>query len=171
MLRRIYWLVPDVQSARDTMDEFLLARIPYRRMHFVGREDMDMSGLHQASVLQTSDVVRSAEIGLVLGGALGGAMGALVAVGYPVFGEGPEWGWIAVLAIFGVLFGVWVSTMIGISTPSRRLQRFTAQIEQGKILVMVDVPMWHVEEIEALLARLHPEAQLEGVEPDIPAFP
>lgn len=171
MLRRIYWMLPDSESARAMMDDLLLARVPYRRMHFVGREDSDMRGLHAASVLQTSDVIRSAEMGLVLGGTLGGIVGAAVAVGYPVFGPGPEWGWIAVLAVVGVLFGVWASTMIGVSTPARRLQRFAAQIEQGKILLIVDVPMWNVEGIEARLQARHPEAHLEGVEPDVPAFP
>jgi hypothetical protein len=61
--------------------------------------------------------------------------------------------------------------MIGVSTPSKRLQRFEPQIEQGKVLLMVDVPRTRVEEIEARLQALHPEAHLEGVEPNIPAFP
>jgi hypothetical protein len=61
--------------------------------------------------------------------------------------------------------------MIGVSTPSKRLRRFTEKIEQGQILLMVDVLMWRVEEIEARLEALHPEAHLEGLEPDIPAFP
>ena len=61
--------------------------------------------------------------------------------------------------------------MIGVSTPSKRLQRFETQIEQGQVLLMVDVPRTRVEEIEARLQSLHPEAHLEGVEPNIPAFP
>lgn len=44
-------------------------------MHFVGREDADMSELHTANVLQTSDVVRSAQAGLVIGGAAGTVLG------------------------------------------------------------------------------------------------
>jgi hypothetical protein len=171
MRRRIYWMLPDLASARSTMDDLLLARIDEGHMHFVGREDTDMRGLHAANVLQTSDVVRSAEIGLILGASLGGIMGAIVAFGYPVFGDKQEWGWIAALAVAGALFGVWTSTMIGVSTPSKRLRRFADQIEQGRILLMVDVLMWRVEEIEERLEALHPEAHLEGVEPDIPAFP
>lgn len=171
MHRRIYWLLPDLQSAWATMDDLLLARIEARRIHFVAREDIDMSGLNAANVLQTSDVVRSAEIGLITGASLGGALGAIVAVTYPMFGDKPEWGVIAVLAVAGALFGAWTSSMIGISTPSKRLQRFAAQIEQGQILMMVDVPMWRVDQIEARLRARHPEGHDEGTEPDIPAFP
>ena len=61
--------------------------------------------------------------------------------------------------------------MIGVSTPSSRLARFTPAIEAEQILLMVDVPRSRVDEIEQRLQALHPEAHLEGVEPDIPAFP
>ena len=171
MRRRIYWLLPDLASARRTMDDLLLARIDEGHMHFVAREDADMTGLHAANVLQTSDVIRSAEAGLVIGGATGAILGAIVAVAYPIFGDKPEWGLIAVLAIAGAGFGAWASSMIGVSTPSKRLKRFEAQIEQGQILLMVDAPRGRVEEIEERLQALHPEAHLEGVEPNIPAFP
>jgi hypothetical protein len=76
-----------------------------------------------------------------------------------------------VLALVGAPFGAWASSMIGVSTPSKRLQRFETQIEQGQVLLMVDVPRGRVEEIEARLKSLHPEVHLEGVEPNIPAFP
>jgi hypothetical protein len=38
MRRRIYWLLPDVESARRTMDHLLLARIAEPHIHFVARE-------------------------------------------------------------------------------------------------------------------------------------
>ena len=171
MYRRIYWLLPDLESAQRTMDDLLLARIAMSRIHFVAREGSDMSGLHSASVLQTSDVVRSAQMGLIIGAGVGALLGALVAVYYPIVGDSPQWGLAAGLAVAGALFGTWTSTMIGVSTPSKRLARFTPQIEQGQILLMVDVHMWRVEAVEARLRALHPEAHLEGTDPDIPAFP
>jgi hypothetical protein len=61
--------------------------------------------------------------------------------------------------------------MIGVSTPSRRLERFAAAIESGSILLMVDVPHGQVQQVEARLQAQHPEAHFEGLEPDIPAFP
>ncbi|NML47546.1 DUF1269 domain-containing protein [Ramlibacter sp. G-1-2-2] len=171
MHSRIYWLLPDVESARATMNDLLLARVEYRHMHFVAREGTDMRGLHEANVLQTSDVVRSAEMGLIIGASVGGLLGALVAVHYPITGYEPQWGIAAGLAAGGAVFGVWTSTMIGVSTPSKRLQRFQKEIEDGKILLMVDSLMWRVKEIEDRLRAQHPEAHLEGTEPDVPAFP
>lgn len=171
MHKRIYWLLPNLASARKTMDDLLLARVPKRHVHFLARDDTDISELHAANLLQTSDVLRSAQAGLVIGGAVGAVMGVLVALFIPIVGESPQWGIAAVLAIVGGAFGAWSSSMIGISTPSGRLKRFEGAIEQGQILLMVDVPQSRVAEIETLLEKVHPEARFEGEEPNIPAFP
>ena len=79
MRRRIYWLLPDLESAKRTMDDLLLARIGEQHMHFVAREGADMTGLHAANVLQTSDVIRAAQVGLVIGGAVGALLGVVAA--------------------------------------------------------------------------------------------
>ncbi|MGA0610682.1 DUF1269 domain-containing protein [Caldimonas sp. KR1-144] len=178
MRRRIYWLLPDLASARRTMSDLLLARIAEQHIHFVTPEGSDNAGLHPANVLQTSDVLRAAQAGLVIGGVAGGVVGTAVALFFPVFGDGTasavdarQWGVAAVLSLFGGAIGAWASSMIGISTPSYRLRRFQGALEQGQILLMVDVPRSRVEEIEALLAASHPEARFEGEEPNIPAFP
>jgi uncharacterized membrane protein len=171
MRRRIYWLLPDLASAIRTENDLLLARIAWQHIHFVGREDADMTGLHAANVLQTSDVIRSAQAGLVIGGASGAVLGVLVALFFPVIGPAPDWGTAAVLSVLGGAVGAWASSMIGISTPSSRLKRFEPAIEKGQILLMVDVPRSRVEEVEERLQGLHPEARLEGIEPNIPAFP
>src|SRR4030095_1228558 len=101
MRRRIYWLLPDLASARKTMDDLLLARISEQHMHFVAREGADMTGLHAANVLQTSDVIRAAQAGLVIGGAVGALLGVIAAVFFPIVGDKPQWGLIAVLAMVG----------------------------------------------------------------------
>jgi len=170
MRRRIYWLVPDLHSARKTMDDLLLARIEHRHIHFMARDGTDMSGLHEANVLQSSDLVRSAQMGLLIGAALGAAAGAMLAVS-PLIGELSKPGIVGALAALGSLFGAWASSMIGASAPSRRLRRFEAAIGRGEILLMVDVPHQRVEEIEALLKERDPEAHLEGQDPNVPMFP
>lgn len=171
MKRRIYWLLPNLDSARKTMDDLLLARVNVANLHFHAREGVDMSSLHEANVLQTSDLIRSAQMGLVLGVAAGAVAGLLVAFYFPVVGSSPQWGIAALCAIVGGGLGAWSSSMIGISTPSVRLRRFEGAIEQGQILLMVDVPRGRIAEIENLLQASHPEARLQGVEPGIPAFP
>jgi hypothetical protein len=171
MRRRIYWLLPDLASARRTMNDLLLARIDEGHIHFVAGEGADMTGLHAANLLQTSDVIRAAQLGLVLGAASGAVIGALVALFFPLFGDSPQWGIAAVLAIVGAPLGAWMASLIGVSVPSHRLKRFQSVIEAGQLLLMVDVPRSRVAEIETLLEAAHPEGHFEGEDPNIPAFP
>ena len=59
MRKRIFWLLPDLPSARRTMDDLLLARIENSHIHFVARDGSDMTGLHEANLFQTSDIVHA----------------------------------------------------------------------------------------------------------------
>ena len=170
MRRRMYYVMPDLPSARRIMDDLLLARIESRHIHCLARPGTPMDGLHEANVLQTTDLVHGAQVGLLLGALLGCILGGAVVWYFPIAGI---WQTVTVLsaAIIGALFGVWVSSMVGSSIPNSRLRQFDAVIEEGKILVMVDVPEHRTEEITSLLGDRHPEALHRGLEPHIPAFP
>ena len=61
--------------------------------------------------------------------------------------------------------------MIGVGVPNTQIQQFEKAIEAGEVLMMVDVPKERVEEIEKLIYAHHPEADMKGTEPHIPAFP
>ena len=169
MRKRIYWLLPDLGSARRTMNELLLARIGERHIHFMAEEEADLSGLHAANVLQTSDLIGAAQMGLLLGAGMGAAGG--VAMGFELAGTTEPAGIVIGMAAVGAVIGTWISSMVGSAAPSRRLKRFEQAMSQGQYLLMVDVPRWRVDEIEALLEETHPEARFEGLEPQVPAFP
>lgn len=168
MRKRIYWLLPDLGSARRTMDELLLARIAEHHIHFVAREGAAMDGLHAANVLQTSDLVEAAQTGALIGSGLGAAGGVAAAF---AFDPGSPGALVIGIAAVGAMLGTWSSSMIGSSTPSRRLKRFERAVDAGQYLLIVDVPRSRVTAIETLLERTHPEARFEGVEPNVPAFP
>lgn len=168
MRKRIYWLLPDLGSARRTMDELLLARITEHHIHFVATEGRPMDGLHAANVLQTSDLVEAAQNGALIGSGLGAAGGVAAALAISAASPAAV---VIGLAAVGAMLGTWSSSMIGSSTPSRRLKRFEQAIADGQYLLIVDVPRTRIGEIEQLLERTHPEAHFEGVEPNVPAFP
>ncbi|MES1265376.1 MAG: DUF1269 domain-containing protein, partial [Variovorax sp.] len=157
------------------MHDLRAAGIDAAHVHFYGRADMDLSELHAASVWQTSDLVHAGETGLVVGGGFGIVVGLATALLFPFSGEfppsSPQWEAAAVLAVLGGLVGAWSSSMIGVSIPSPRLQRFEGAIAQGRLLLMVDVPPQRLRDVEALLQTAHPEARFEGEERLIPALP
>lgn len=170
MKRRIYWLLPDLASARQAMNDLLLARVDIAHLHFAAREGQDMAGLHAANIWQTSDLVHAAKTGWVLGTACGVVVGLLAALLFPVFGDESEWAVAVGLALLGGVVGAWSASMVGVSIPSPRLERFESAIAQGQVLLMVDLPPSRVREIEAMLEATHPEARFEGEEPQIPAI-
>jgi hypothetical protein len=74
-------------------------------------------------------------------------------------------------ALAGAGIGAWLGGMVGMNVPNTRLKRFEKAIEVGELLVMVDVPRERVDEITALVKHKHPDADVKGTEPTIPAFP
>lgn len=170
MRRRLYFMVPDVASARQIRDELLLARIEDQNMHVMGKEGLTLTGLNEASVLQKSDFVHGAETGLAVGGGIGIVAG-LVAVFFPPAGVDLQLVTILLTALIGAAFGAWVASMVASSIPNSRLKGFESALAAGHILMMVDVPSGRMDEIRALIASHHPEAMNSGVEPTIPAFP
>lgn len=170
MRRRLYFLLPDTTSAKQIVDDLLLARIEERHMHFMARDGMPLDGLHEASILQKSDIVHGAESGLVVGG-IAGVIAGMVVLAFPPTGTALHLVTVLLTAMFGAAFGVWVSSMVASSIPNSRLRAFDKAIESGRILLMVDVPASRVEDVRGLLGRRHPEAAASGQEPTIPAFP
>jgi len=83
MRRRIYFLLPNVGSARQVVNELLLARIDDHHIHVMAREGIALGDLPQANLLQRSDFVHGVEIGLSVGGATGIVAG-LIAVAFPL---------------------------------------------------------------------------------------
>jgi hypothetical protein len=170
MRRRILYLIPDLASARRMMDDLLLARIEEKHIHFLAKRGTPMEGLHEASMLQKSDLVHGAQMGLMLGAFLGCGLGVLVAFTI-VQGDGLRIVTVLGLALLGALFGTWVSSMVGSAVPNSRLTQFQAAIDEGRILLMVDVPETRVEEVRERLHAIHPEAEDRGLDPHVPAFP
>jgi hypothetical protein len=170
MRRRLYFLLPDVESAERTADDLLLARVEHRHMHVLARRGTDLGSLHEASVLQKTDAVHGAELGMVIGALAGFAVGLYIYLTPP---ENVELERITLLlaTLIGALFGAWASSLVALGVPNTRLQRFAADIEAGRVLMMVDVPNGRVDEIQGLVHRRHPEAADHGLEPTVPAFP
>src|SRR5690349_21202379 len=110
MRRRLYFIMPDLASARKTMDDLLLARIEERHIHFLAKRGTPMEGLNEANHLQKSDLVHGAQVGLALGALLGFVLGGVLVMSV-VTDE--HWQIVTVLGsgLIGALFGAWVASM------------------------------------------------------------
>ncbi len=170
MRRRLYFLVSDVGSAQRIRDELLLARIEDSHFHVLAKDGVALKDLHEASILQKTDFIHGAEIGLTVGGGIGILAGLLVIM-FPPEGINMQLVTVLITALLGSIFGAWVASMKASSVPNSRLKQFESAIEAGRILIMVDVPSGRVDEIRALITSHYPDAMDSGQEPAIPAFP
>jgi uncharacterized membrane protein len=162
-MRRIYFLAPNIESTHKIVDDLRLASVEEKHIYVIGKQDIFLEKMPEASFLQKSDFIPALEQGLALGAATGLLCG-LVALVLPtglVLGGGA----VFAISMSGAGIGALSSTLIGISTGSRRIEQFQAAIDGGEFLMMVDVDMDRVEEIEAIIKKHHPEAKCEGTEP------
>jgi hypothetical protein len=169
-MRRIYFLVPTVAAAQDIVDELLLAHVEQEHIHVVAREGTALADLPAASLAQSSDLIPALQRGVAAGG-LAGLLAGLLAITFPPAGLVLGGGALLGLTAFGAGFGAWMSGMVGVDLPNTRIEAYEKAIADGQLLMMVDVPRLQVEAVEALVLRRHPEAELEGVDPNTPMFP
>ena len=169
-MRRLYFLLPDLTVTNQVVDELLLKRIDDHHIHVVAKEGTPLGDLPEANLLQKSDFIPALERGLAVGGVTG-VLAGVAAVTFPPAGLVLGGGAILGTGLAGAGIGAWVSGMIGVDVPNTQIERFKQAIENGEILVMVDVAKESVDDIEKLVYRHHPEAEMGGTEPHIPAFP
>jgi hypothetical protein len=125
--------------------------------------------LREASYLQKSDAVHGAQLGLVLGGVIGFLIGVYIYL-TPPEGVALELVTVLVSTLIGAVLGAWMASLVATSVPNSRLKGFQAEIDAGRILLMLDAPPSRIEELSGIVTRRHPDAA-RGVEATSPAFP
>ena len=167
---RLYFLLPDVASARATANELLLARIEDRHMHFLAPRGTDLGELHEANFLYKTDMVHGAGIGLMVGSFGGLVLGVFVFL-MPPEGVTLQLVTILITTVVAALLGAWIASLAGAQVPNSRLNVFQDDIAHGKILLIVDVPSRRVEWLREMILKRHPEVSSRAVESSTLAFP
>ena len=170
MRSRLYFVIPDVASARATANELLLARIEDRHMHFLAPRGTDLGELHEANFLFKTDLVHGAGIGLTIGGCGGLLLGVLVFLMPP---EGVKLQLVTILitTVIAALVGAWIASLVGTSVPNTRLKMFHDDIARGKILLIVDVAARRAEWLREMILKRHPEVSSSTMESSTLVFP
>lgn len=164
MRRRLYFVLPNIHSAHEIMDELLLERIDENHIHFHAEKDQHLGDLPKADAVEKSDVVYSA-LGGFLFGAVFGLFGGILAYMVPWwFGE-VSLRVIPYCMVLGAIACAAWAAAIATAVPSYRLKKHKKEIEQGNILMIVSVPLRRLEHIRQRLLSRHPEATYSGVWP------
>ncbi|MCW8899564.1 MAG: DUF1269 domain-containing protein [Gammaproteobacteria bacterium] len=170
MKRRLYFLLPTVNHAKTIHNELLLARIEERNMHVLARDDISLDDLPEASLLEKSDLIHGLQLGFIIGGFTGIAL-AMTAYLTSMIVPGWETASMSGIIVGCAFIGSWTSSMVAVNVQNTRLKEFMKDVNSGKILYMVDVPVHRIDEISDLVQSNHPDVSVRGVEHTIPAFP
>ena len=163
MSRRLYFLLPDIDTAHQVVDKLKQNNVSEDDMSVVARDSVQTSDLPQADVSETSDLVGSAERGAAAGGVTGVVAG-LAAMAFPPAGLAIGGGLVAATGLVGAGFGAWASSMIGIRHDNSQIETYEKALENGQVLVMVDVASERVDEIERVIQEAAPGTKVEGTD-------
>ncbi|MGR9116245.1 MAG: DUF1269 domain-containing protein [Gammaproteobacteria bacterium] len=164
-MKRIYFLVPDIDTTRDIVEELRSEGIEDRHIHVLAKRDTPLEALPEAGITIKTDFIPALERGAALGGTTGLLAGlvALRFAGFAIAG-GPVLGIIFAGATIGSLMG----GLSGMNSGNTRLTKFEEAIDKGELLVLVDIPKDRIDTISKLIIKHHPEAEFEGIEPSLP---
>lgn len=168
-MQRLYFLTPDLDTTVSIAHELDDLQLTRDEVHVVGKDWQHLAdrGVNNATLRQTSDVVNAALRGLKYGVPLGCLLGLIVYYFLPGDYGGP--GLVVPvlgMGVFGGLFGIWSSTMIGVSVHDAKVDKFERELEQGAFLMMVDVREECERDIYSAIHRHHPEVVIDKVSPE-----
>ena len=171
MSRRLYFLLPNVESGEHIAKELFLVRIEEKRMHFLGKRGTDMKSLPEATPAQKTGLLRGIYIGLFSGAVTGLLAGLYIFFNPDTVGMQVPPFVIFICTLVGSVIGAWISgPLIGGSTPNAKLAIFNDALQKGKVLLIIDLPPKRIEEVRTIIKTRYPNAEDETHNPSAPAY-
>ncbi len=168
-MKRLCFLSPDLDHTRQVIADLKANGIPQKHIYTIAKHTADLASLPDAGP-EADDFLQAWERGIAFGGTAG-LFAGLAALAFPPAGIVVGGGLVLLFGLFGAGVGAMLTSIAGAAFPSSRLQEFETAIENGKILVMVDVPKSEVGKYEALIKSQDPQVSVEGIEPPAHIIP
>lgn len=168
-MKRLCFVSPDLSHTRHVVQDLRDNGIPERHIYVVAKEGTKLEDLPDSGP-ESDDFLAAYERGLAFGGA-SGLLAGLFALTLPGTGLVLGGGAVLLFTLYSAGFAALLAGLVGASLPSSRLAQFRQDIEQGRMLVLVDVPSDRIEHFEGIVRRLDPEVAVIGIEPPAPLIP
>lgn len=158
IMRRVYFLLPDVDTARDLVRELDGQGFSRSQLHRVtaGTDAGELTLRCPAD--EPSDAVRAVTRGSMVGAGIG-LLAALLLVWAPERQLAPDVIALVTLTAMGTGFGAWISSMTGDGGRAAGGIDGERESEGARTLMMVDVSPDQVDDCRELVLRKHPDAQ------------
>ncbi|MDB9879464.1 general stress protein [Pseudomonadales bacterium] len=168
-MQRLCFLSPDVVHARQVVDDLKGHGISESNIYVLAKLGVEVEGLPDSGP-ESDDFLPAYQRGLELGGAAGLLLG-LTALVFPPAGIVVGGGLVLLVGLWSAGIGGILASIAGGAFSSSRLKSFESAINEGKLLIMADVPKNEVEKFEGIIKRLDPEVEVSGIEPPAKLIP
>lgn len=141
---------PDLDTAQAVMNVARNAGVDDNDILLVARSDIELEEIPNDRKEADTDLLPAALRGAGYGGAAGLLAGLAAVVVTPI---GLTLAGAAAAAVAGALVGSWASALVGSSLPDPIRRKFDAEIQAGRILVVLDGEKPTLDRIEPLLVN------------------
>jgi hypothetical protein len=163
-MRTLYYLMDKVETAEAMASTLTRMNIDRNGYYIVSRDHdgVRRHNLHDASVMDETDLVHSGERGALIGGLAGLLFAVLIVIAQPLGLSMSLGAFLFVSAIIGC-FGAWVGGMVGLSHDHYKLEPFHQAIAEGKYLMVITLrEVETARRIKEVLHHQHPGARFEA---------
>jgi len=158
-VKRIYYLLDDIGDADSISTMLHKSGIADWQFHVLAKDEDGLykHHLHRANFLQKKDLVHSGQRGVLVGGVAGLYLSLFIVPwslsSTPLF---------ASILIALVTVGVVSGGILGSFHENHKIARFHDDIEQGQLLIMLDIRKHQLELVTSLIKLHYPELKPVG---------
>jgi len=135
MKRRAVFRAADMSVVREAMHAARSSGIANDDISLIARSDIELENIPDDRRIADGDFYPAAVRGAVGGGAVGLLAGLIAVVAVPI---GITFAGVVGLGLAGASLGTWSSALAGSTVPDPVRREFEGEIEQGRILVVID---------------------------------
>ncbi|WP_426416689.1 hypothetical protein [Aestuariirhabdus sp. LZHN29] len=164
-MKRLYYLTDSIESAERISEDLHREGISDWRFHVFSKDQAGLlhHRLHSATPLQSSNIVYSGERGAIMGG-LSGLLISLLLIGTQPVGEQISSTAVILITALCILGGGWIGALSGRHQKHYKISRFQRAINDGKLLIIVDIRRHEEHAVRGLMQRYHADVLLAGID-------
>jgi hypothetical protein len=163
-MQRLYFLIPTIELTEIILGELENQGVAHKHLHVVAAITQNLKDLPEASIWQKTELAHGLEWGTGIGGTAG-LLGGLLTVAFPSGGIILGGGALLIGAAAGAGVGAAMMGLMKGHEHNHQLDDFKKEIDDGKILLMVDIPKDEVDSIKQSILLHHPQANIKVSEP------
>ena len=162
-MKRLFFLVPTLRTLRQINQELTVTRISADHIHVYGGSPILLQKAHipAASILQTTDFVPALKRGAIIGIFLSAVLTIIYLLLLPENVQLNPFA-MAALIFFGILFGSWTSSLIGVGINNTMVEKYSNYVNKGHYLMMIDSADDNESNIIYRVVNHHPQARIAG---------